>query len=197
MSYAICKIKGGFTLIELLIVSALLSIVALATYATFTSGIKIWQRVNTPVLEEDVNIFFDEFSLDLRNSFKFHGIGFIGKKDKLAFPTLVNSSRLNKRTVGKVIYFYEPMTETLNKDKRDFAQVYEDERGIITQLLNNIISLRFQYYLYDKEQKEYFWLDEWSNEELPFAVRVNIEFNDGIQKRSFTKTVAIPTSGRL
>lgn len=189
------KTEKGLTLIELLIVTAILSLVSLTIYSTFNSGIKIWQRVNRKISEEDLGIFFDKFASDLRNSFKFTGLNFSGRDDIIEFPTLVNSLTLHKRTVGKVIYFYDSGTKILSRKQKDFAQIYNDEEGSIQQLIKNIKSLKFQYYLYDEEKKEYIWQDEWSNEELPLAIKIELGFDDGVQINNFTQTVSIPVSG--
>jgi len=185
----------GFTLIEMLIVTAILSVVALAIYATLNNGIKVWQRVNSQSPEEDLNIFFDKFSLDLRNSFKFTGINFIGTIEKVEFSTLVNSPRLQKRTVGKLIYVYEPQNQILNRYQVDFAGVYSGEAGLVQQSLKNVRALKFQYYLYDKQNKVYLWQDDWSKESLPLAVRVELEFDNGAEIKKFTKTIGIPITG--
>jgi Tfp pilus assembly protein PilE len=68
----------GFTLVEMLIVAVTLSIVSLAMYAIFNNGLKIWQRVSSQIPESEVNIFFDKFSLDLKNTVRFSGIKFQG-----------------------------------------------------------------------------------------------------------------------
>ena len=188
--------RRGFTLIEMLIVTAIISVVALAIYATLNNGIKIWQKVNRQLPEEDLNIFFDKFSLDLRNSFKFNGINFSGTIDKLEFPTLVESRRLQKRTVGKLIYAYEPQNQILNRYQLDFAGIYSGESNVSPQQsLRNIRALKFQYYLYDEQNKVYLWQDEWSKEGLPLAVKVELEFDDGKEIKKFTRTISIPTSG--
>lgn len=189
------KSKIAFTLVELLLVSAMLGIISLAIFATFNSGIKIWQRLNTTLPEEDLDIFFDKFGTDLRNSFGFKYMNFIGTADKIEFATLVNSSRLNKRTVGLVTYSYDPMTEVLDREEKDFSQIYNDEEGIITLSLKNVASLGFQYYFYDEERREYLWDDEWRKEKLPLAIRISLEFNDGTQTNKVTKTVSLPASG--
>lgn len=204
----------GFTLIEMLIVTAILSVVALAIYATLNNGIKIWQKVNRQLPEEDLNIFFDKFTLDIRNTFKFTGINFSGTIEKVEFPTLVNPVRdygesgkrydvsngvnspgLQKRTIGKVIYFYDDESKIISREQKDFSQVYSDEKGAIRESLRNVRALKFQYYLYDEQKKECLWQDEWSKEGLPLAVKMELEFDDGAEIKKFTKTVAIPTSG--
>lgn len=184
----------GFTLIEMLIVMTMLSVISLAIYATFNNGMRIWQKVNQPLAEEDLDIFLDKFAADLRNAFKFTGIKFLGAKDRLEFSTLVNSPGLQKRTVGEVIYFYNAQTAILSREQKDFAQLFAEEEGTINQALRNLRGLKFQYYIYDKDKKEYLWLEEWLKEDLPLAVRIELEFNDGAQTSKFTKTVSIPVS---
>jgi hypothetical protein len=68
----------------------MMPVVAFAIYASFNNGIKIWERVNKEIPGEDLNIFFDKFSVDLKNSFKFSGIKFSGKKNEVAFASIVN-----------------------------------------------------------------------------------------------------------
>ena len=189
------KNKNGFTLIELLIVTALLAVISLAIYATFNSGVKIWQRVNKQIPEEDLDIFLEKFALDLRNSFKFNGFNFLGEEKRFEFPTLVNSPGMNKKTVGKVIYLYDSESNIIKRNLLDFSQIYNGEEGTAQELLKNVKSLKFRYYLYDKEKKEYLWQDEWLKEDLPLAVRIELEFGNGTEIRKFTKTVNIPVSG--
>jgi len=197
--------KNGFTLIELLIVTALLAVISLAIYATFNSGVKIWQRVNKQIPEEDLDIFLEKFALDLRNSFKFNGFNFLGEEKRFEFPTLVNSPGMNKKTVGKVIYLYDSESNIIKRNLLDFSQIYNGEEGTTQELLKNVKSLKFRYYLYDKEKKEYLWQDEWLKEDLPrpseqerglpLAVRIELEFGNGTEIKKFTKTVNIPVSG--
>jgi len=190
----------------LLIVTALLAVISLAIYATFNSGVKIWQRVNKEIPEEDLDIFLEKFALDLRNSFKFNGFNFLGEEKRFEFPTLVNPVRnkfsngvnspgMNKKTVGKVIYLYDSESSIIKRNLLDFSQIYNGEEGITQELLKNVKSLKFRYYLYDKEKKEYLWQDEWLKEDLPLAVRIELEFGNGTEIREFTKTVNIPVSG--
>ncbi|MBU1852696.1 MAG: prepilin-type N-terminal cleavage/methylation domain-containing protein [Candidatus Omnitrophica bacterium] len=186
--------KRGFTFIELLIVTAILAVISLAIYTTFNNGIKIWQKVNTRMSEQELDIFFEYFSSDLRNSFSFTGIGFLGKEDSLQFPTLVDSKRLGSKTVGQVIYSYNSMAGIIDREERDFSQIYADRRGIITQSLDNVKSLIFQYYFYDEKEKEYIWYEKCLEEKIPLAVRMILEFNDNSQGGKFTKTISIPFS---
>jgi prepilin-type N-terminal cleavage/methylation domain-containing protein len=192
MPYMKKKYYKGFTLVELLIVTALISVISLAIYTTFSNGVKIWQRMDREVLEEDLDIFFERFTSDVRNAFGFTGIAFSGKEDSLEFPTLVNSLSLGINTVGQVMYSYDHTAGRLKRKERDFSQVYSDGKGMITEQLKDIKSLEFQYYRYDEEEKEYLWGNEWSKEKVPLAVRLKLEFNGSGQGVEFTKTIFIP-----
>lgn len=186
--------KTGFTLIELLIVTVLLAVVSLAIYATFNNGIRIWQKVNEQVLQEDLDVFFEEFTLDLKNAFKFSPFNFLGEEDRFEFITLVNSQKMHKNTVGKVSYFYDPQSKTITKTSWDFNQIYEGSSGMTQQLARNVGALKFQYYFYDEGTKEYLWFDQWSKEGLPLAVRVELSLGEGAQSDGFVKTTSIPVS---
>lgn len=186
--------KRGFTLIELLIVTVLLAVVSLAIYATFNNGIKIWQKINEYVFQEDLGIFFEEFTVDLRNAFKSKQFDFLGDKEKFEFITLVKSQAMNKTTVGKVAYLYDPQSKTIARSSSDFSQLYEGRSAGAKQLAGNVESLKFLYYFYNQETKEYLWLDEWAQEGLPLAIRSELSLNTGGQKEEFVKTVSIPVS---
>lgn len=184
------KKQSGLTLVELLVVTAIFTVISLAIYATFSSGLKIWEKVNQPLAEEGVGIFLDKIAYDLRNSFRFQGINFMGQEQELAFASIVNSPRLQKRTVGEVIYSYDAGSGVLTRQEKDFSHIYSDEEGVKRNLLSRISNLKFRYYAYNKEKKEYFWLDKVIDEELPSAVRIELELKDAQNK--FTKTIEIP-----
>jgi prepilin-type N-terminal cleavage/methylation domain-containing protein len=188
------KKNNAFTLIELLIVTALLCVISIGIYSTFNSGIKIWQRLNKEVPEQDVYIFFDKFASDLRNSLKFKGINFSGMENRFDFATIVNSTRMRQNTVGGVAYYYDPKAEAVYKEERDFACVYAGDKGVVKEMLKNIKSLEFQYYSYDSSKKEYIWQSVWFKENLPLAVWLQVEITDGEKVFKFSKTINIPVA---
>lgn len=188
------KHLAAFTLAEMLMVTLILSVVALATFATLNNGLKIWQRINRQLPAEDLNFFFDKFSVDLRNSFKFSNINFLGSAEKLEFATLVNSPRLDNYTVGKLIYVFEPKSKTLNRYLMDYSAMYTGQLPEAAASLKNVNALKFQYYVFDLEQKEYLWQDEYRQAGLPLAVRVELELDNAKEIKESIKTVSIPSS---
>lgn len=187
--------KEAFTFIEMIIVTAMLSVISLAVYKSIDSGAKIWHSVNKQMTGVDLNIFFDKFSTDLKNSFKFKGLKFLGTNDSFEFATLVDSAELGKRTVGKVIYTFDHGAGTLSRERRDFSNIYNNTIGYTQQSLENLRSVRFTYYHYDTEYKKYLWLVEWNKKGLPLAVRVELELEENEKTSKFSKTVSIPVSG--
>lgn len=184
--------KNGFTLIELLIVSVLLGVVSLAIFGVFNSGIKIWQRMNSALTNEEINIFLSKFTRDISNGLKFSAINFAGDDEELRFATLLYSPRLEKRTVGQVSYAYRP--GMLVRKERDFSQVYNEQEGSPGPILKNLDSCKFTYYAYDKEAKGYCWKEEWQKEQLPLAVRIELGYKNELGTHSIVRTVNIPVS---
>jgi prepilin-type N-terminal cleavage/methylation domain-containing protein len=187
--------KKAFTLVELLIVTAMLGVVSLTVYAIFNNGFKIWQRVNQPLAQEDIDIFLDKWTIDLRNCLKIQGISLTGNKNSLEIPTLVNSAGPNKKTIGKVTYSYQAQAKILNRQQSDFSQLFSGQEGNLTPVLKNVEFFQFEYYYYDPAQKVYFWQDECSNNLMPLAVRVELGSNDQAKNDKLIKTVNIPISG--
>ncbi|MFH1339460.1 MAG: type II secretion system protein GspJ [Candidatus Omnitrophota bacterium] len=192
------RAQAAFTLIEMLIVLAMFSLIGLAVVSTLSSGIKIWQRLTRAERQEDINIFFDRFAKELRNTFKFTAIKFRGEKDRIAFAAFVTtpgSSLAQESGIGEVDYSYGKSGRELSKQVRNYSQIYEGGSGSSRVLFTEVESVKFEYYFYDDKEKEYFWLEEWGlQDEPPLAVRVQLEFRNGQQSEKVTRTIDIPIS---
>ena len=186
--------RSALTLIELAVVTAMLSIISLAIYANFNSGIKLWQVVNKDLPEEEINILFDKFTFDIKNSIRFKNIRFIGQVDKVEFATILDSPELGNRSVGKVVYLYDDYSKVLSRIQKDYSQVYSDRKGLVRELVRGVDSLRFRYYLYDRDIKKYIWQDYWDTDRMPLAVRISIKLSEGSKVEGFVKTVSLPIS---
>jgi prepilin-type N-terminal cleavage/methylation domain-containing protein len=186
---------SGFTLVEMMLVASMLAVIAAAIFATFANGIRIWERANTTIAAEDVNIFFDRFATDIKNSLDIEGMSFTGEEESLRFPTIVESARLGRRTVGEAVYFYDD--GMIKKETRDFSHIYTGDDGAVRESLRGVESLRFLYYFYDEEKREYFWEEVWGEEMThpPMAVRLTIGLMEDGDIIEFTKTVDIPARG--
>ncbi|UCC94428.1 MAG: prepilin-type N-terminal cleavage/methylation domain-containing protein [Candidatus Omnitrophota bacterium] len=194
-SRSVCR-KRGFTLIEILISTSLLVIVGLAIYSTFNSGIKIWQKVRKSYEGEDVNILFEKFTTDLKNSFHYKGVKFIGSKHNVIFPTLVTAPSAAsglRKGVGQVSYRFDEDGGSIIQEKRNLSAIYKEKEGIIREILRDVKLLEFTYYMHDPLSDEYFWVEEWTEEEtFPLAVSMKLEIIYDAKTYQFTKKVNIP-----
>ena len=185
----------GMTLIELLVTMSILSVISMAIYASLNSGLKVWKRTNQPMAHEDLDVFFDRFGHDLRNCARFTGFSFIGTRERVEFPTIVSNPRWVGDVIGRVSYTYDPQAKTLTRIQQDYSQIYSGEESSKAQPVPDLDSVKFRYYVYDKETKEYSWRDDFLEGDLPAAVRIELELGNGPQAQSFTRTVSVPIAG--
>ena len=173
----------------------MLGVISLAIFSTFNNGFKIWQKINKPLAEEDLGIFFDKISQDLSNCFKSSSIPFTGDQNNLGIPTLVNSPRLKTRTLGLVVYSYDQQSGVLNRQQKDFSQIYSRQEDDPVHLLKNIRSFKLEYYYFDTQKQEYLWKEECSGVGIPLAVRVGLDLNDSSGTDKIIRTITIPVGG--
>lgn len=189
--------RKSFTLIELLMAIGMIAVISLAIYNVFDSGAKIWQRLYKSAGAEDLNIFLDKLAGDLRNSFYFPGINFLGTENSIEFATYVKSPQMDRTTVGKAVYSYNGDAGIVKLQKLDYAQIYGNEGSLDTnaaknEIIRGIKALKFEYYFYDPATRQYGWAQQWVNDkELPLAVRVELNTDQGDDNR-FVKTISIP-----
>lgn len=196
-----CRINKGFTLIETIITAAIFSIIALAVYSTFSQGVRLWQRLTQQTPAFGVNIVLEKMSADLRNSFKFSGIDFTGRGSDISFATLIVTSNSDKQKIlslGEVGYSFDSQAGSLNRQQRNYSQIYQGKPALPRQILDNVESLSFQYYYYDSSQKVYIWGNNWQGGEeeekgsVPLAVRIKLKFDKSTKEEGIVRTVTIP-----
>ena len=173
----------------------MLGIISLAVYSTFNNGFKVWQKINQSVGQDDLGLFFDKLSQDLNSCVKIGNIPFSGDQNNLGIPTLVNSPRLKIRTAGLVNYLYDQQSGVLNRQTKDFSQLYSHQDYDSTAILKNLRSFKFEYYYFDKQKQEYFWKEVWSETGIPLAVRVNLNLNDSSGTDTIIRTTTIHVGG--
>jgi len=194
------RINRGFTLTEILLVAVMLSVIGLAVYNAFNNGIKIWKRIVRNVIEEDVSIFFEKISRDLKNSFEYTGIKFEGLPQRIAFATLIvpRESKNSKYEIGYVAYFEDSMDKSINRQQQNYSQLYQDINPMPLKVVSNIKNLTFEYYYYDPNRDKASWESSWEDEEnLPLAVRVKVEFYEDNREKTLVKSISIPACKML
>jgi len=194
--------SAGFTLIELMIVTALMGVLMLSVYAVFSSGVRIWKRINVQTKSEDVAILFQKLGTDVRNGTRFGKLPFMGEEDHMSFPCLFNDSRSAMGfRMGVVTYSYESRAGTLVRQRQGISDIYEEKPGERIALLEGVDSAQFKYYFFDPEENGYGWIDEWPPDSLteepagnpvPVAVRLEITLNEYAGQGHHIKTIALP-----
>jgi hypothetical protein len=187
------KIKRkGFSIFELLLVSAIIPALSLAIYALFSSGIKIYQRINRSLPFEEINFFLDNFKQDLKNTFYFKEIAFQGEPQKLSLATFVYDISFQEKLPGKVVYVYEPYKKSFIRQEFSYPQIFSATSHPRVKALKNIDNLEFKYYYYKKETNEFLWEENALDGKIPLAVRIEFVFKDEKEENPFVCTVSIP-----
>lgn len=194
--------QNSYTLIEMLLVVSILSMVSLILFHTLCSGLNIWERSRKFIVEEDIAIFFDKIGQDLRNSFIFSKISFVGKETLVRFPTRIKIARPQDKEVleqiGEVEYYFGPDKKSLFRRQLSYGQALNHDgteqalrgdAGKERLLLSSVESVRFVYYFLEGNGAI---LKKETDAARPRGVTVEVEFLDGRRKRSLRKLINLP-----
>ena len=184
--------QNAYTLIEMLLVVSILSTMGLALFHALSSGLSIWERSRRFVVEEDIAIFFDKIGQDLRNSFPYSKMPFVGKGTLLRFPTRIKFSRAQdpevQERMGEVEYSFDPIKKSLTRGQLSYGQALRGDAGK-ERLLLTLVEVHFVYYFLEGDKAV---LKKEIDAAMPRAVAIEVEFLDGRQKRILRKLVNLP-----
>ncbi len=86
------KRQGGFTLIELLVSLAIFSVVSLAIYSSFATGISAWRMgQDFSSVYQTGRLILDDMARELKNAVMISANEFIGESQRLSFLTVRQS----------------------------------------------------------------------------------------------------------
>ena len=193
MNFNKFQFKNGFTLLELLITTSLIALMGLAIYSTFARGVMVWDRgCKTDIVSQEMRFTLQNLAKELRNSFKFSGIEFMGTKDGISFPTYVNTAEIGeapKWEVGEVSYFYDKDASCVMRRALCVRCKAQDAKPIA----QNIKNLKMSYYFFDAISKTYKWKNSWSDKEnFPSGIRIALTIENEEEENGFVKTVYLP-----
>jgi prepilin-type N-terminal cleavage/methylation domain-containing protein len=190
--------RRGFTFIEMTLVTALIGIISLSVYSSFSAGAKVWQRSSKKIPETEIGVFFDKISNDLRNWLDLSLIPVTGKRTELSFALLQEKSLSSVNSpvdFGKVEYYFDSAAQALFRNYRNFAAEDKPGAAVLPQpLLTGIESMSFKYYYFDLASKKGTWEEEISAT-LPSAVMIEVNFRDNNKLRKLTKIITIYVAG--
>ena len=191
----------GFTLIEILITISLAAIVGAGIYSLLDSGIRVADRVANPIREEDLNIFFEKFSRDIQNTFKYSEIPFSGDEEQLSFATTIQAGEElgMERGIGRVRYFYDSGDDSIERAEENLSDLFEEDENRSRSVLGGVTSASFMYYQYTPIDNVYQWITEWEagdENQIPIAVQIRLKYNDEENEKYTTRTFSIPVGGQ-
>ncbi|KKS44751.1 MAG: hypothetical protein UV05_C0001G0011 [candidate division CPR1 bacterium GW2011_GWA2_42_17] len=183
---------------EVLLVVSLISIINIALYNALVNGLRIWERSQRLVVEQDLAVFFDKIAQDLRNSFLYSRIKFNGNDHRFSFPTRVHiladpksDSPIDQyiSQLGRVEYYFDTIEKKIYRHQANYGQALSEEFSRPTALVNAVETVEFQYiYLTDNEEIV-------SREVLdipPSGVDIEVHFSDSGVQKSVRKLIAVP-----
>ncbi len=190
--------RRGMTLMEILIVVSLIAMTSVAIYSALSNGLRVWERSQQLVIEEDVAIFFDKFSQDLRNAFRYSMFKFEGGQQRITFPTIIHmladkrSGLPQKEYVdqpGKVEYYYDGLEDILYRRQANYSQALNGHFFKKRALIHGVEAVKFSYFYY-AEGREIYSPDVL--ETYPSRVEVEVEFSDKQGKKKMNRFIDIP-----
>jgi len=192
--------ERGFSLVELLLVMTLAPIIFFAVYSNFSSGVRLWQRLQVGTPEEDQAIFRLKTQRDFQNVLRYAPIPFTGEKEEVFFATGIEADDTlgGKRAIGQVHYFYDESAKAVARETKDFNQIYRETGGQIILMAQNVRSLEMSYLVKDPLEDDYIWKEEFRPEkagDLPLAVRLSYISQNSSQQNE--QTFFIPAGGSL
>ena len=187
----------AFTMIEILLSASLIVVLGLVLVSSLSGGLSVWQRLSAQDSSEDTYIFFEKLSVDLYNSFQYHGIAFSGRGEGMKLAGIVTTSSGEpglRQGVGEISYAYDPSMHAIVKTERNLTALYRDQKGVPQTVLSAVSACEFRYYMHDELQDKYVWLDEWKQDAgLPLGVKVTITVTIDGKPYTYSKTIPIPS----
>ena len=186
------------TFVEVLIVISLIAIISLSLYNALSNGLRVWKKTRELVIEEDIAVFFEKLTKDLRNSYPYSQIPFEATENKFAFPTIVKTiadeaADLPKgelvEQVVRVQYVYDYNNDTITKSVANYSQALQGTYGSEMVLVRAISKLTFRYIYLTKDGE--IKSTEASNV-FPSSLEVEVEFFDKGKLKKLRKLIDIP-----
>jgi type II secretory pathway pseudopilin PulG len=182
---------AAFTMVELLISVGIFSVISIAVFSTFSSGLKVLRKTKMVDLARQ-KIFLKEerFSRELRESGPCRKKLFSGKSAKISFSGTQNYLPC------RITYYFDETTQSILRevDKlSDIIAAERDETDLKPQrsvFMAKVESAQFSYLFLDLKKNSYIWKEEWKQDYLPVAVKLVILS----QGNNYATTVFLPTA---
>ena len=179
------RYQRGFTLLETVLVVSLLSVVSLAVYNAIANGLRVWQRSQQFLLEEDAALFLDKLEYDLQNGLDYSLLAFDGAVRKISFPAVVRTWQDQRiagsaqpeliEQIGMVQYSYDKIDRTVFRSQANYSQALNGKFGEARPLVSPLSGLKFSFLVVSGKETK--WQQRAAGQ-LPRAVKVEIEYQE-------------------
>lgn len=181
--------QPGFTLVELLITMTIFSVVSIAVYATFNSGMSVWRRAKEVNAEERMFLLrVEKLSRELRGSFISGDIPFSLAKNKIQFSSVIDSD------ISRIIYSFDENKKALLRSSDKLASILAADKKELEPeflaFLSPVDTLSFSCLYFDLQKNSYAWKEEWPDNYFPIAVKVSMTSKD----KTYAATIIIPAA---
>lgn len=183
-------VSSAFTLTELLIAVSIFSVVSIAIYSTFSSGVSVLRRVkNIDFARQKILLKNERFARELREIPPCRKQLFSGSKTQISFPGFSNYIPC------RITYYFDAGSLCFLRGADKLSQIITAEGKIDAELkskpavvLSGIKEVKFSYLKLDPIKNEYIWTDEWLQNYLPVAVKLIIIS----QTQEYASTIFLP-----
>lgn len=191
------KSKTAMTFTEMLLVVSLFAVLSISVFQAFSNGLKIWNYGTSTFAEEDISIFLDKISYDLRNMLVFSSIPFIGEKNRIEFAALAmiksdsrsSEKRMYSRQIVKVGYGLDKRAKKIFRFLLNYGQALKSIKSSPVSIADNVDQIKFTYFYKEKDG-----LSKVQRAEIvpPSMIEVSVHYKAKGTMRVMVKRIDIP-----
>ncbi|MFH1191006.1 MAG: hypothetical protein V1670_02265 [Candidatus Omnitrophota bacterium] len=171
---------------------AIFSVVSIAIYATFSSGLAVLRRVkNIDFVQQRILLKQERLSRELREHPSCRKQLFQGDKTKISFPALVDYFPC------RLTYYFDNSADTFMRVADKLDEIIDPDGKLNPELhaepvifLPNVKEVKFSYLYLDLAKNVYLWADQWEQGSLSLPLAV--KFIIFTEKQNYESTVYLP-----
>lgn len=199
----------GFTLIELLIAASIFSIVALALYSVFHTGILSYHKIDSAFdVYQSARLIFNRIELDLKNSFVYKegDSQFNGQNQTLEFFSVLDAYKDGGFTTDIFRIKYDLADKILMRYSYSGLEAVKiNAQPQTDELAYSVETISFEYaHPTGKPGQPYEWQEVWPKDEtrkniLPLAVKIKLSLaeNDKQSGRVIEFSKVVPLKEKI
>jgi prepilin-type N-terminal cleavage/methylation domain-containing protein len=193
----------AFTLVEVTLAVALMAIVGVVVFATFSSGLRLWKRQDEGSSVRAAAFFFERVQRDLENCCAFGVWSPIGNQTQYEFLAFAGSLETPQGRVSAPVRVLYAWDEAAGEVRRSAASLTDELQGVLPSgrsVLAGVERFAFAYYYAVSETGICAWSDQWPPEDValqegdlgPKAIRATVTIRDADRVYEAVKIFSLP-----